>query len=120
MNQRIYMANLPSNPFLQVLYFIVAGLVLIGAVLMGAVILAFVLGFVLVVGLFVWARVWWLQRKFRRGSPGGRQSGTANRPGGQGGGSAEIIEVEYTVVDERDDVRSARHDANHSTRRGDD
>jgi len=84
----------PQNPFVQVLYFLVGGLLLIGAVLMGAVILAFVFGFVLIFGIVFWIRLWWLRRKFERSGDDGGQ--------GQGPRSGKTIEVEYTVVEERE------------------
>jgi len=89
MPPRSYTFKTPTNPFLQVLYFVVGGVVLIGAVLMGAVILAIALGLAVVLGLIVYVRVWWLRRKFER----------AGRTGREG----EVLEVEYTVVDEQDD-----------------
>lgn len=97
MPPRSYSFNPPTNPFLQVLYFIVGGVLLIGAVLMGAVILAFALGLAIVLGLVIYVRVWWLKRKFRKAAEG------QSRPDGGRGRSDDVLEVEYTVVDERDD-----------------
>ena len=96
MAPRNYTFNPPSNPFLQVLYFLVGGVVLIGAVLMGAVILSFALGLALIAGIVFYIRVWWLKRKLARKDAGG---GT-NRPDS---GDAQVLEVEYTVVEEHDD-----------------
>ena len=95
MPPRTYTIRPPTNPILQALYFVVGGILLIGAVIVGAVVLAFVLGFAIVVGLVVYARVWWLSRKLagRRGSPS---------PGRDGSSGSEVLEVEYTVVSERD------------------
>lgn len=95
MPPRIYTISPPTNPVLQVLYFLVGGLLLIGAILIGAVILAVALGLALIVGLIVYARVWWLKRKLARAG----STGTRRR---QGGGQ-ETLEVEYTVVRERDE-----------------
>ena len=93
--------NPPANPFLQALYFVAGGVLLIGAILMGAVILAIALGIAIVAGLVVFVRVWWLKRKIERArrKRGGR-SGTQD--------SEKVIEVEYTVVDERDDSERRR------------
>ena len=99
MAPRLYTIQTPSNPFLQVLYLLVGGLLLIGAVLMGAVILAIAFGVALVVGLIVYVRVWWLGRKLRRS-----RGSKPERPDGKSG-SEDVLEVEYTVVDERDDRR---------------
>jgi hypothetical protein len=48
----------------------------------------------LILGVVIYARVWWLRRKLARA-------------GHESGGPADVLEVEYTVVDERDD-RSPR------------
>ncbi len=96
MPPRSYTFNTPTNPFLQVLYFVIGGIVLIGAVLMGAVILAIALGIALILGLVVYARVWWLGRKLRKAAQD-RRSGRGRQAGD------EVLEVEYTVVEERDE-----------------
>ena len=97
---RIAFSTPPSNPILQVLYFIGAAIVLVGAVVMGAVVLAFVVGFALVVGLVVWARVWWLRRKLGRmfAETKAHAGPRASQPKNDGG--VEITEVEYHVVRE--------------------
>lgn len=97
MPPRTYTIRPPTNPILQILYFVVGGIVLIGAVIVGAVVLAFVLGFAIVIGLVVYARVWWLSRKLARkgASSGSSPGGGSNRP--------DVLEVEYTVVSERDE-----------------
>lgn len=96
MPPRIYTFKPPTNPFLQILYFLVGSVLLIGAVLMGAVILAFVFGFAVILGLIIYVRVWWLKRKFAR---------SGRKPPGEPSQSSEseLIEVEYTVIDERDE-----------------
>ena len=93
---RNYPFSPPNNPLLQILYFAVGGVLLIGAVLMSAVILAFVLGAALIVGLVIFVRVWWLNRKLSR-------QGTARNKGAGRSTGGEVIEVEYTVVSEQDD-----------------
>lgn len=90
MPPRSYNLNLPSNPFLQALYFVLGGVLLIGAVLMGAILLAVGLGVAIVLAIVIYARVWWLSR--RQGKSPGRTTGR----------TSEVLEVEYTVVDERD------------------
>ena len=99
MVSRNYWLNPPANPVLQVLYFVVGGVLLIAAVLMSAVIFVFILGFALVVGAFVFARVWWLKRKLAR-------SGASFERRSDSSKEAEIIEVEYSVISERDDKDS--------------
>lgn len=101
MAQRLYIGRWSSNPFVQVLSVLLFGVGLIVAVLMGAVILAFALGVAIVAGIFFWIRIWWLTRKIRRGQ--------ARKPGADG----RVIEVEYTVVDERERERR-------DSKRGDD
>lgn len=97
MPPRIYTVRPPANPIVQVLYFLVGGILLIGAVILGAFVLAFVLGFAVVAGLIVYARFWWLSRKLAkgRGSSGGGRGGPSSR--------SELLEAEYTVVSERDE-----------------
>jgi len=90
MPQRIYTFGKSSNPILQVLYFIIGTVLLIGALLVGAVILSIAIGVAAIVGLIVFIRVWWLNRKIERGDYRRRNGG-------------DTIEVEYTVLRERDD-----------------
>ena len=96
MVSRNYWLNPPANPLLQVLYFVLGGVLLIGAVLMSAVIFVFILGFALVVGAIVFARVWWLKRKLARSGGRFERRSASSR-------DAEVIEVEYSVISERAD-----------------
>jgi hypothetical protein len=98
MPPRGYTIRPPSNPVLQVLYIIVGGVLLIGAVIVGAFVLAFVVGFAIIAGLIVYARVWWLSRKLAK------RAGSSGSSRGRGGASkTEALEVEYHVVSERDE-----------------
>lgn len=90
MDPRFYTLKLPGNPVLQVLSLLAAGVVMIAAVVLGAVLLTFVFGVAVVVGAVLVVRLWWLRRKLQRS--GGRRDG----------GSPQVIEVEYSVVDERE------------------
>lgn len=104
MTPRSYKLNLPTNPFLQVVYFIAGGVLLIGALLMSAFILAIAFGLAIVFGVVVFVRVWWLKRKLARaGMHGGGAGGTAGGAASGGRASGDLLEVEYTVVDERDE-----------------
>ena len=89
-----------TNPFMQIGYLLVGGVLLIGALFMGALLLAFVLGFALVFGVVFWVRLWWLRRKMLKQA--------AHAGGRPEAGSGDIIEVEYRVVDERDPDRPSR------------
>lgn len=97
MSQRILLPRMPKNPLLQALYFAVGGVLVVGALLMGAVILSIALGVAFIAGLVIWIRLWWLSRKLERGRGGTDASGRGP------GHSTEIIDVEYTVIEERDD-----------------
>ena len=97
MPPRIYTVRPPANPLLQVLYFLVGGILLIGAVILGAFVLAFVLGFAVVAGLIVYARFWWLSRKLAK------QHGSSGPARGGPSSGSELLEAEYTVVSERDE-----------------
>ena len=82
------------NPLLQLAGLVVGAVVTVGAILLGAVVLAFILGIAVIAGLIFYIRLWWLRRQLQR-----RRS----RPQGRGGGgpTGDIVEVEYTVVEER-------------------
>jgi hypothetical protein len=92
MAQRLFTFSPPSNPLLQVVYILIGGLLLIGAIVMGAVVLAIGLGLAVILGIAVYLRVLWLNRKLRRSA---RQASTSTAKG-------DLLEVEYSVVDERD------------------
>ncbi len=82
------------NPLLQLAGLVVGAVVAVGAVLLGAVVLAFILGFAVIAGLILYVRLWWMRRQLRQRRPGPRGRGGGDPPG-------EIVEVEYTVVEER-------------------
>ena len=82
------------NPLLQLAGLIVGAIVTVGAILLGAVVLAFIVGFAVIAGLVLYIRLWWMRRQLRQ-----RRSGPRGRGGGEPPG--EIVEVEYTVVEER-------------------
>jgi hypothetical protein len=92
MNGRYFTVGTSTNPVMQVLYLLVGGILLIGALLIGSVILAVVLGFALIFGVAIWLRIWWFRRKLGK---------TPGRRGHRRDADGEVIEVEYTVVDER-------------------
>jgi fatty acid desaturase len=92
MNARFTFGRTPQNPIVQILAFVVAGIVLVGAVFMGFVILAVLLGVGFILGIVFWLRLWWARYKMQRS--GRRTDGS--RPG-------RVIEVEYTVIDEDED-----------------
>jgi uncharacterized iron-regulated membrane protein len=96
MPPRIYTVRPPTNPLLQALYFLVGVVILIGALFMSAVILVVVLGLAVILGIVIYIRVWWLKRKLAR-SRGNSAAGPSTRS------ESEVIEVEYTVINERDE-----------------
>jgi hypothetical protein len=53
----------PTNPFVQMLGLVVGIVLFIGAVLLGGIMLAALMGFLLVAGVIIYVRVWWLTRK---------------------------------------------------------
>ncbi len=123
MTGRIYNWRTSTNPVVQVLSVLAMGVVLIGAVLLGAVILAIALGLAIIAAIVFYLRIWWLRRKFARAVQGQHGAGGSRDPSAQGSGArrrsggrsteTRTIDVEYTVVDERDpqdprDPRSSR------------
>jgi hypothetical protein len=95
MRPRAYTFRAPSNALLQAAYFIVGGIVLIGVVLMGAVLLAVGLGLAAIIVTVLFVRTWW----------SGRIRAPAARGPAPGG---ELLEVEYSVVEERDERDSGK------------
>lgn len=92
MNGRIPSFGLSGNPVVQILSLLGLGVLMIGAVVLGAIILAFVLGFAVIAAAVFYVRLWWLRRKFMRRGGQAAQNPTTR----------DTIEVEYTVVEERD------------------
>lgn len=80
---------MPENPLLQFVALVVAAVVAIGAVFLGAILLSLFVGLAIIAGLILYVRLWWLRRSLSK------------RGGGQPMQSGELVEVEYTVVDER-------------------
>lgn len=102
----MYRVPVTKNPLLQIAGLVVGAVVTVGAVLVGAVLIAFAIGFAFIVGLAIYVRLWWLRRRGARpGGRGGSVPGGRGRatPGdrGQSRPKGEIVEVEYTVVEER-------------------
>lgn len=104
MSRRIHLQNMPKNPIAQALSLLFFGVVLIGAVVMGAIVLAFAIALAAVFAVVFWIRMWWLTRKMRRQSSG--TSSHERSSSRERSSDSEFIEVEYTVVNERDDSGS--------------
>jgi len=96
MSQSAYKLQFSRNPLVQIAAVVVAVLVTVGAVFLGAIVLSFFVGLAILAWLGLTIRLWWLRRRMRR-SETGRSA--------QGG---EIMDVEYTVVEERT-VEHSRH-----------
>ncbi len=73
-----------SNPFVQLFGLVIGIILFIGAVLLGGVIIAALIGFLLVAGLILYIRIWWLTRKAVRQ---------------QQQGQASFVEAEYQVIE---------------------
>ncbi len=96
MSPSAYKLQFSRNPLVQIAAIVVVVLVTVGAVFLGAIVLSFFVGLAILAWLGLTIRLWWLRRRMRR-SDTGRSA--------QGG---EILEVEYTVVEERT-VEHSRH-----------
>jgi membrane protein implicated in regulation of membrane protease activity len=88
-----------ANPFVQIASLLVFAVLMIGAVFVGAVILSLLLGAGALLALILSIRSWWLRRRLRE---------TGRRPGPPEGGArpGQVIDVSYTVVEERAERRS--------------
>ena len=89
MQYRLYRARLPENPLLQFVALVFAAIMAVGAIFLGAILLSLFLGLALIVGVILYIRLWWLRRSLSKRAEGQRMR------------SGEVVEVEYTVVDER-------------------
>ncbi len=99
MSQSPYKPQFSRNPLVQVAAIVVAALVTVAAVLLGAVVLAFFVGLAILAWLVLSIRLWWLRRRMRPGGTG---------PAAQRG---DIVEVEYTVVEERSEEHNRHRDS---------
>ena len=80
---------MPENPLLQFVALVVAAVMAVGAVFLGAILLSLFLGLALIAGIVLYIRLWWLRR------------GLSKRTERQPTRSGEVVEVEYTVIEER-------------------
>ena len=76
----------PRNPLVQILAMLGGLLVFAAAFVLGFFLLAVLLGLLLLLGLGVYLRIWWLRRKFTHGAE-----------------SDNVLETEYHVVDRNTD-----------------
>ncbi len=72
----------PTNPFVQALGLIVGIIAFIAAVFLGGIVLVALIGFMLVAGIILYIRIWWLTRK----------AGLQRR-------DDSFVEAEYEVLD---------------------
>ena len=89
------MNSQPRGFFGQIIAFVIGLAVLAASFVLGAFLLAAFFGFILVVGLIVTIRVWWLKRK----------TADAYREN-------SVLDAEYTVVSDPDYAESIEHRAN--------
>jgi len=78
----------PPNPLVQILAFVAAIGVMVVSVIVGGIVLAGLIGFVMLAAIIIYARVWWVTRKFRAAE---RQRAKS--------GASETVEGEYRVID---------------------
>jgi len=80
----------------QLLTLIAGAAVFVLSVLIGGIVLAGLVGFILLMLVVIYVRVWWLQRKV---------AGAARSGGSGARRSEEIVDAEYRVIDitERDE-----------------
>jgi hypothetical protein len=88
---KYYISPPPMNPVSRVLAAVVAAIALAGAVFFGLVVFLALLGMLLVFGLVLGIRSWWL----------GRRPGVASESRTPVERDASVIDAEYTVVSRR-------------------
>jgi len=94
----IFFQQKPQSFLSKIVATVLGIAVLVGAFLLGAVVLIAFFGFIVVMAIIVYARIWWLKRKFAGADP----SATGGQ-GGTDGHSMNVLDGEYTVVDVHDD-----------------
>ena len=87
-----------QNPVFQAIGLIIGAVIAVAAVLVGAVLLSFIVGVVVLMGLLMYARIWWARRRFKKTSSSSDD-----------GTPTDIVNVEYTVVKERN-MDNQRHE----------
>jgi len=91
-------SQLPGQPpsLLGRIIAVVFGLAVLAATfVVGAFVLTVFVGLLIIGGIAVYARVWWLKRKFAAGETSFTDAGPQNTAEGQ------VLDAEYTVVEER-------------------
>jgi hypothetical protein len=93
------------NPLSRVLAAILAALAMAGAFFFGVFVLAFAMGIGLVAWMLFSVRLWWLRRKARISQPGQARDNDSVYPNDPGSGQSrqDITDVEYKVVERRDE-----------------
>jgi O-antigen/teichoic acid export membrane protein len=79
-----------QNPILQAVSLVIGVVITVAAVLVGTVLLSFIIGFVVLMGLLMYVRVWWARRRIKK-----TLGSSAD------GAPTDIVNVQYTVVKER-------------------
>ncbi len=88
---KYYISPPPMNPISRLLASLVAALSLLGFFFFGLIVVGILLAALLVFGLVFWVRAWWL----------GRNPVANMVPPGPAQSQGQVIEAEYTVVNQR-------------------
>lgn len=103
---RVIIGNVqtPANPLLRAVSIVVGAIALVAALFFGALVLAFVIGFLLIVGSIAALRFWWISRKFRKAATGSYQRAdtSAGRSSEGSSSGGRIIEGEFDEVRDQD------------------
>jgi hypothetical protein len=98
----------PSNPLLRAVSLLAGAVVLVGALFFGALVLAFVVGFLVIVSAVAAARLWWIGRKLEKAGLGAQSQTAASQRRNPSGG--RVIEGEFADISETSRTRDRRQD----------
>jgi len=90
----------PQSLISKIVAAIIGLIVLIATFVLGAVVLTTFFGFVVVAGIVIYARIWWLKRKYAAGDSSAAGSNT--HAGAKPASDDVVLDAEYTVIETHD------------------
>jgi len=95
----------PQSLLGRIVALVVAGLVLVGSLFIGVFLFVAFFAFFALAALVIYGRMWWLKRQYAANGGAAGYGGSAyqNADRNQGRSSGDVLDAEYTVVDEQRD-----------------